>query len=64
MHPDFIVQLATNRPEWANYIAMDDDGGWFWYEQEPKRKNGKWFYTTDGQYLRVEFDWTKTVIKV
>lgn len=64
MHPDFIVHLTTNRPEWANYIAMDDDGAWFWYEQEPKRENGKWFWTTDGQYLRVEFDWTKTVIKV
>ena len=22
-------------PEWANWLAMDADGGWFWYENEP-----------------------------
>lgn len=22
-------------PEWANWLAMDDDGSWFWYQKEP-----------------------------
>lgn len=22
--------------EWANYLAMDGDGRWFWYEREPE----------------------------
>jgi hypothetical protein len=22
-------------PEWANWLAMDGDGIWFWYEVEP-----------------------------
>ena len=22
-------------PEWANYLAMDSDGEWFWYESPP-----------------------------
>lgn len=28
--PDWV-----NAPEWANYVAMDDDGEWKWYENEP-----------------------------
>jgi hypothetical protein len=23
-------------PEWANWLAMDRDGMWYWYEVEPK----------------------------
>lgn len=22
-------------PEWANYLAMDEDGTWWWYQNEP-----------------------------
>lgn len=22
-------------PEWAQWLAMDDDGVWFWYEDRP-----------------------------
>jgi len=22
-------------PEWANYLAMDSDNNWYWYEFEP-----------------------------
>lgn len=22
-------------PEWAKYMAMDDDGEWYWFENEP-----------------------------
>ncbi len=24
-----------NAPEWANFVAMDGSGDWFWYEYEP-----------------------------
>ena len=30
MIPDF-----TNAPEWANYVAMDEDGRWYWHAQMP-----------------------------
>lgn len=23
-------------PEWANYLAFDANGKWFWFENEPK----------------------------
>lgn len=22
-------------PEWANYLAMDEDGDWYWFKFEP-----------------------------
>jgi len=24
-----------NAPEWANYVAMDGDGSWFWFQDKP-----------------------------
>lgn len=26
-----------NAPEWAKYLAMDEDGSWFWYQYQPIR---------------------------
>ena len=23
-------------PEWANWLAMDEDGSWVWFEAEPE----------------------------
>lgn len=25
----------NDAPEWANWLAMDEDGDWYWYEDEP-----------------------------
>lgn len=30
MKPDW-----KDAPEWANWLAMDEDGYWYWYELEP-----------------------------
>ena len=32
-------------PEWANYLAMDSDGSWYWFELEPwyDEPNGIWY---------------------
>ncbi|XTQ92600.1 hypothetical protein ACQR5W_11815 [Xanthomonas sacchari] len=31
-------------PEWANWLAMDEDGEWLWYELKPFKsfENGFW----------------------
>lgn len=42
-------------PEWANWLAMDENGNWFWYQYKPSEpaintlepqqwgsENGKW----------------------
>jgi hypothetical protein len=30
-------------PAWANYLAMDEDGEWYWYEEKPTiEQNDLW----------------------
>ena len=29
-------------PEWAQWLAMDDNWQWFWYEKKPRLGNGWW----------------------
>lgn len=37
MKPDW-----KDAPEWANYLAMDGDGQWFWYENRPETGRNYW----------------------
>lgn len=30
-------------PEWAQYLAMDENGEWYWYEQAPNARGGGWY---------------------
>lgn len=32
----------ANAPEWANYLAMDSDGAWWWFEVAPSLKSSTW----------------------
>ena len=41
MKPDW-----KDAPEWANYLAMDEDGQWFWYENRPKLDSLEWLDCT------------------
>jgi hypothetical protein len=34
MKPDW-----KDAPKWANYLAMDRDGQWFWYSAKPKKED-------------------------
>lgn len=33
----------SDAPEWAQWLAMDDDGTWYWFEDEPKFRRHCWF---------------------
>lgn len=33
----------NDAPEWAQWLAMDEDGEWFWFESEPQLEGGSWF---------------------
>jgi hypothetical protein len=46
MKPDW-----KDAPPWANYLAMDNDGGWFWYQNKPKYGQFGWMLN-GGYYLR------------
>lgn len=44
-------------PEWARFLAMDEDGEWYWYENEPiigltgwARKDGKAAYAGESHW--------------
>lgn len=41
----------NNAPEWANFLAMDEDGTWNWYENEPAaiRQGINYWATMGGQ---------------
>jgi hypothetical protein len=42
-------------PKWANWLAMDGDGQWWWYEDEPKLEDD--IYDSLG---RVQRAWLKS----
>lgn len=37
MKPDW-----SDAPEWANHLAMDEDGCWYWYELKPTIGSYAW----------------------
>ena len=37
MTPDW-----NDAPEWANYLAQDKNGGWYWYENRPILEINRW----------------------
>lgn len=59
-----------NAPEWANWLAMDKDGRWFWFSDEPECHMRVWVHGEDGgihQHYKgcplVASDWTKSLQK-
>lgn len=46
MKPDW-----KDAPEWAKWLAMDEDGEWFWFENKPEREGG-WGWDADGRLQR------------
>lgn len=39
-------------PDWANWLAMDSNGVWFWYENEPHIED-KTRFLAEGKCLEV-----------
>lgn len=57
-------------PAWAEYVAMDEYGWWFWYDKKPDCFHVAWFPcgkdhgTLPPQYCpKGTFDWKQTLIK-
>ena len=52
MKPDW-----KDAPEWANWLAMDGDRMWYWYEDEPCIRNidDTWI-AQKGKYEAVHFN--------
>ena len=60
MKPDW-----KNAPEWANYLAMDKDNEWWWYETEPVADVDGWWGTTNKTQIcnPPDQEWDKTLEK-
>lgn len=43
MKPDW-----SKAPEWANFLVMDKDGTWVWFENKPESRGQDW--AGDGSY--------------
>ena len=46
MKPDW-----KDAPPWAQWLAMDNQGGpeWYWYELKPELKNNFWMQSVSGK---------------
>lgn len=56
MKPDW-----KDAPEWANYLAMDEDGKWYWYEHEPVLMGRYWTVKRGSfSYAETEQHWAET----
>lgn len=56
MKPDW-----KDAPEWANYLAMDSNGEWFWYECPPESGSKTWIVSGgDYTYAEQDYSWTET----
>jgi hypothetical protein len=32
----------ADAPDWANYLAMDSDGEWHWFDERPRPESYSW----------------------
>jgi hypothetical protein len=61
-----------NPPEWANFLAMDKNGNWAWFQDEPyQHSSNTWFNNKETQarwtgahnIISHQDDWTKSLFR-
>lgn len=52
----------NDAPEWANWLAQDMDGSWWWFEQKPSLGT-HCFHNTKGKFSKVNLsdNWKKSL---
>lgn len=49
----------VDAPEWAQWLAQDEDGQWHWFQDKPEAMAcGEWLTLTGGDYKKSE--WART----
>ncbi|MDH5183921.1 MAG: hypothetical protein OEX12_08540 [Gammaproteobacteria bacterium] len=50
--PEELKQLISQHstPTWANWLAQDQNGKWWWYQVEPLRHHCGWYENEIGMY--------------
>jgi len=62
-----IFDLET--PNWANWLAQDQDGTWWAYEVEPLKFHKGWYENEVGRYKKIRVDspainWKEQLFKI
>ena len=39
---DIKALMFNSAPDWAKWVAMDENGLWHYYQIKPQKKNGEW----------------------
>lgn len=60
------ANLPTEFPNWAEWIAQDEDGTWWAYEAEPNQQHNGWYENEAGRIQRLgltkpPLDWQTTL---
>lgn len=50
MKPDW-----KDAPEWAQWLARDPDGEWWWHEGKPQKGHPETGWTSEGQLRRARY---------
>lgn len=54
----------SQAPEWANYVAMDENGAWFWFSEKPRAGVEEWVNHAAQYEMAVAApDWTACLVK-
>lgn len=50
-------------PEWAQWVARDESGRWYWYQDEPVKELYFWVEGPNGGKVQAikEDDWTRSL---
>jgi len=57
MKPDW-----KNAPEWANYLAQDEDSRWWWFSSKPKEGDTNWYESEGKSYMAsTSKNWTESL---
>ena len=51
MKPDW-----KDAPEWVKYLAMDEDGTWYWYGKEPIAHYNCWAVPNEINSMQADID--------
>lgn len=62
-------RITDKAPEWANWIAQDANGSWWYFEYEPSAIGCWWWSDVDGKFELVRKDahnpnWRSTLAMV
>ena len=58
-----------NLPDWARWLAQDEDGTWWAYEAEPNQQHNGWYENEVGRIQRLgqsdpPLDWQATLRRI